>query len=272
MVKHLVIGSYGMVGSAIVKQLEMRRQYVYRFSPHFRIENRQQVLAATEYIEPEYIWLCAGYTNVTKAETDPQGDLVNIDGVRNVCEAAQQMGSKLVFFSSSYIFDGSYYKPYDIGHQPNPISMYGLQKVVGERIVSLVDNHTIIRTCSVYGHDVNRKCFPYKVIDTLKSGKILYAPMDEIICPINVKHLTSISITASREYSGIYHINGDMPLTKFEWAKDIASAFGLRQDRIFATTGDKIRPKNGTLKNSFLVPSYVRGMREFIDDYEAANN
>jgi dTDP-4-dehydrorhamnose reductase len=272
MAKHLVIGSRGLVGSALVRELMGRKQKVYEFAPCYRIENQAQVWNTTEFVQPDVIWLAAGYTNVTKAQTDPRANTANIDGVANVVDAARAFGSKVVFFSTSYIFDGDNEFPYDVQDEPNPLSKYGAQKVVGERLVENLEDYCIIRTCAVYGHDVNRKCFPYYVLDRLSVGEKVLAPVDQIVCPIHVNELARLAVHASKLPPNIYHINGPEPISKHDWAVALALGAGLTKELIVPTRGDPIRPGNATMVNSFYTQSFSKGMWEFIDDYEATNN
>ena len=97
--------------------------------------------------EIEAVINCAAYNAVDEAEQHWQkAFLVNGTGVRNLVLAANSLNVPLVHYSSDYVFDGMQNKPYTIVDQPNPISMYGKSKLLGEQYVrDLADRYFLIR-------------------------------------------------------------------------------------------------------------------------------
>lgn len=75
----------------------------------------------------------------------------NVEGAHNIALACTNVGAKLVYISTDYIFDGEKgnYKEID---KANPINYYGLTKLEGEnRAISHYQNYTILRTSVLYG-------------------------------------------------------------------------------------------------------------------------
>jgi dTDP-4-dehydrorhamnose reductase len=71
----------------------------------------------------------AAWTDVDGAEADPQGaSATNVGGTRHVAE----LGAPLVYFSTDYVFDGRKGSPYVESDGPNPLSVYGRSKLLGE--------------------------------------------------------------------------------------------------------------------------------------------
>jgi dTDP-4-dehydrorhamnose reductase len=79
---------------------------------------------------PELVLHAAAWTKVDDAESDPAGaERVNVEGTRNVVA----LGAPVVYFSTDYVFDGTNMQPYLESDPPNPQSVYGRTKLVGEQ-------------------------------------------------------------------------------------------------------------------------------------------
>ncbi|MGH3033525.1 MAG: SDR family oxidoreductase, partial [Gaiellaceae bacterium] len=78
---------------------------------------------------PDLVLHAAAWTDVDGAEEHPeQAELVNVRGTRNVAA----LGAPVVAFSTDYVFDGSKREPYVESDEPNPQSVYGRTKLLGE--------------------------------------------------------------------------------------------------------------------------------------------
>ena len=85
---------------------------------------------------PDVVVHAAAYTAVDRAETEPDTAMaVNRDGTANVCEACHEAGSRLVYLSTDYVFDGSARAPIAPGTPVAPLGAYGRSKAEGERVV-----------------------------------------------------------------------------------------------------------------------------------------
>lgn len=95
---------------------------------------------------------CAAYTNVEKAEDEPElCRRINCDGVAVLAEAAVQAGAALVQISTDFVFDGAKGSPYLETDIPAPLSVYGRTKAEGEYIIrSSGVTGVIIRTAWLY--------------------------------------------------------------------------------------------------------------------------
>lgn len=99
----------------------------------------------------------AAYTNVDGAET-PEGRRaawqVNVEGVRNLAQAALTHSLTLVHISSDYVFDGTAQNHTE--EEPfSPLGVYGQTKAAGDIAASLVPKHYILRTTWVIGDGKN---------------------------------------------------------------------------------------------------------------------
>src|SRR5208282_6102909 len=88
---------------------------------------------------------------------------VNRDGAVNVAVAAQEVGARLVFLSSDYVFDGKKTTPYETGDERNPQSVYGRTKAEAEvRLLELMPECCIARTSWLFG--ASGRCFPDTIL------------------------------------------------------------------------------------------------------------
>lgn len=159
-----VTGADGMLGSALIG--------VLRESPatagwprlgvslaDFDIGDAEAVRASVTEFRPDAVVHTAAHAIVDECEADPKLALrANVAGVRNIADACRASGSRLVYISSDYVFDGADTPPggYREGDMPNPLSMYGLTKLAGERIAGLLDSHLNVRTSWLFGGNDER--------------------------------------------------------------------------------------------------------------------
>ncbi len=90
----------------------------------------QQLLA----LRPDAIINAAAFTAVDVAETQPEAAFaVNHHGAQHVAEVAQNLGCRLIYVSTDYVFDGLKMAPYDEDDPPKPLNVYGRSKLAGEQ-------------------------------------------------------------------------------------------------------------------------------------------
>ena len=103
-------------------------------------------------VKADVIVNCAAYTNVDKAEDDPQGaDLLNRAAVANLARCAAKTGAVLIHISTDYVFGGDARLPYREDDPKNPLGVYGRTKLAGESEVEASGCKAIvIRTSWLY--------------------------------------------------------------------------------------------------------------------------
>ena len=95
---------------------------------------------------------CAAWTNVEKAEDEPElCRRINCDGVAILADAALQADASLIQISTDFVFDGSKGSPYLETDAPAPLSVYGRSKAESEFIFRTSGvSGIIIRTAWLY--------------------------------------------------------------------------------------------------------------------------
>ena len=150
----LLSGAGGMLGRAIQRVAPAAVQLVALHHADLAIEDGAAVERVVTRERPDWIVNCAAYTDVDRAEAEPElAERVNRVGPRNLGRAARQTGARLLQISTDYVFDGRATRPYCEDDPVGPLTAYGRSKLAGERAVReiLPDAHLIVRTQWLFG-------------------------------------------------------------------------------------------------------------------------
>lgn len=202
----------------------------------------QGIVARIRSVRPDAVFLSAAISNVDLCENEPERtSVVNVDGTLRIAEAARDAGSRFVFFSSDYVFDGED-GPYDEGATPAPVNSYGRQKLAVENaLLQMGCSALIIRTTVVFGPEPGRKNFLYRLVDTLRAGRVCRVPSDQIGTPTFVEDLAAVSVElAANGSSGVFHVAGPDLVSRYALALSISSAFGLDSSLVRPVATDEL--------------------------------
>jgi dTDP-4-dehydrorhamnose reductase len=163
----------------------------------------------------------AAWTDVDGAEADPQGAAaVNVGGTGHVAE----LGAPLVYVSTDYVFDGSKRAPYVESDAPNPLSVYGRTKLLGEAAAG--ESAWVVRSSGLFG---------WTGRNFVRTMLALGAERDEVAvvddqrsAPTYVGHLASALREVVELPPGVWHVAADGDCTWAEFAEAIFEEAGLR--------------------------------------------
>jgi len=186
----LIIGSNGLLGSDLVEGWT-GDVIIPANSRDADIREPEQVRRLVTREHPDWVILTAGYTDVDGSERDPDPAFaVNRDGTRNVSVVARELGAKLCFLSTDYVFDGVANRPYEPEDPVHPLNVYGASKAEGERAVQEeAGRWLIIRTSWLFG--AAKVSFPEKILQAADSQPELKVVADQIGSPTYTKDLAS---------------------------------------------------------------------------------
>src|SRR5438093_10982357 len=123
-----VFGATGLLGKALTRKWT-DDDLSGLGSKDTDIRDPKQVSNVLERSRPDWIVLAAAYTDVDGCETNRERAFaVNRDGAANVARAAKEHGSRLLFLSTDYVFDGSKITPYEVSYPRVPQSVYARSK------------------------------------------------------------------------------------------------------------------------------------------------
>jgi dTDP-4-dehydrorhamnose reductase len=222
-----IFGSSGLLGKALVSEWgEDTVTGLNSRDADIRDEKRvQQVVRETK---PEWVVLAAAYTDVDGCESNRElAFAVNRDGAVNVATATKEVGARLLFLSSDYVFDGKKTTPYEADDPRNPQSVYGQTKAEAEiRLLDLLPHCCIARTSWLFG--VGGKCFPDTILRLAASRPTLDVVDDQRGSPTYVVDLARTIVQLCRKNAeGIVHVNNAGDCTWFEFAEEIIKESGL---------------------------------------------
>ena len=213
--KFLVTGANGGLGHDIVEELRARgeEQVLGVDIQDMDITDKEQVDRLINAYKPDVIFHCAAWTQVDKAEYPENKDkvyAVNVTGTKNISEASVNVGAKLIYMSTDYVFDGT--KPIDEPYKeddiPNPKSVYGETKYLGEQEVRKNPNHIITRISWVFGlHNPNFIKTMLKLADKYPEITVVN---DQIGSPTYTVDLAKLLVEMSfSDKSGTYNVNNE---------------------------------------------------------------
>lgn len=149
----LLTGRNGQVGWELERCLQPLGKVVAVDRQTLDLADPDSIRMVMRAVRPSVIVNAAAYTAVDKAESEP--DLaMTINGTAPgiIAEEAKRLGALLVHYSTDYVFDGTKREPYAEDDAANPINVYGMTKLAGERAIQQVGvRHWILRTSWVYG-------------------------------------------------------------------------------------------------------------------------
>lgn len=240
----LVIGANGLLGSRIIEVGKGRFEFYGTYlSPKMKGKNmskldvtdREKVFKAIQKIRPDCVINTAALHNVDYCETHPEESWnVNVEGTKNVAEACKLLGSKMVFISSDYVFDGKKLK-YTEKDKPTPQSYYAKCKLIAEKVIDVLDvNHIIVRASVLYGKGgTGKKNFVLWVLEQLKNNKKIRIVTDQHNNPTFADSLAEIIFRLyEKGAKGLFHATGPECMSRYEFAHRIAKVFGLKKSPI----------------------------------------
>jgi dTDP-4-dehydrorhamnose reductase len=263
--KTLVTGGNGMLGSYVDFGIKTDRQTV-------DVTNFENTLDAIKKSGADTIIHLAAETDMAKCEQNPErAYLANTISTYNVALSARAVGAKLVYVSTSAVFDGKKKDPYVENDQPNPQNHYARSKHAGELIVqSLLPDAIIIRICWTFGGGPSKdKKFVAKIIDQLMAGsKELKAINNEFGSPSYGKDvILHIKELLKKGEKGIFHLGNKGMCTRYDIAKKIIEV--MKFEAKVSPVDSSAFPGVKQLKNQSMISREIaiRPWQEDLEEY-----
>ena len=183
--KSLIIGGSGMIGSHLTNAC--KSQGYETISTYFEkmpssdhqffldITDREKTIQLISEKNPDTVFLASALTSVDLCEKNFEiAKLTNVTGTQNVIDGCKKTNSKLVYFSTSAVFDGKKIK-YSESDETCPVNNYGITKVLSEQLIKNSKlPFLIIRTDQPYGWNEKwqRTNSVLRIIDNLKNNNL----------------------------------------------------------------------------------------------------
>jgi dTDP-4-dehydrorhamnose reductase len=234
--KILVIGGSGLIGNYVLKAAKEAghsavgtfRNYSLPGLVHLDGSDLREMQSLLDAQRPEAIVYAAGWTWVDGCEENPARAFAeNAEQPLAVAKWCRAAGSKFVYLSTSYVFDGAA-GPYGENAIPNPINVYARSKLQGEQTIAEATSGDalIARVIFVYGAEAQAKNFACQVSRAMESGTALTVPSDQMGNPTYAADIGRwlIQLVQNRAF-GLWNLAGPNPnCSKAEWGEQLAKA------------------------------------------------
>ncbi len=269
--KVFVTGGTGLVGSNVIKVARERFEAevvasIYKRMPEAPVDytiermdvaDRATVLGVLVKHRPDLVVHCAATVDHDRLEDDhDMGWRLMVEATRVMAEACGEVGAKLIFVSTDWVFDGNN-PPYDENTPPCPINYYGFLKVIGETVVrSTGIDYAIARIAAVYGRNWSFPGWTPKekvtgfgtlanwMLEALRRGEEVVEWTKHVNIQANptlASDCADAMLTIfTRKKQGIFHCCGRDLCTRVELGGQVARTFELDVSKVRAATPNEM--------------------------------
>ena len=221
--KIIVTGGKGMLATDLLGELANTNHTIISVDlDGLDITDEKTVHQFVDSHKPDILINLAAYTAVDKCESDPIAEKVNGVALKYLSEACVKNKTKLIHFSTDYIFSDQYSNPILETEKTNPINAYGKGKLLGEEnILKTKDlDYLIFRVQWLYGK--NGKNFVDTMLKLAETKTELKVVSDQIGRPTSTKFLAKLILEViEQNLKGIYHLGPQDSCSWFEFAEYI---------------------------------------------------
>jgi len=269
-VRVLITGSAGQLGTDLVASAKHSGLDVIATS-HADLDITDRDLVSQKIVgaEPEAIIHAAAWTAVDACESDVKKAMaINCDGTANVVSAARQVGARVIYVSTDYVFDGTKPTPYIESDLPNPQSVYGASKLAGEQQLDMSQD-SVVRISWVCGEHGNNMV--KTILRLAATSPTLTFVNDQIGSPTFTSDVAPVLIDfATQSRPGIWHVTNQGTTSWFGFAQDVLRAAELDPNRVQPIATSELRPQrpakrpaNSVLENARMCKANLT----LLDDY-----
>lgn len=210
--KILVTGAKGQLGHDVINELEKRNHEAVGVDiTEMDITDEMSVKSVIEAVKPDAVIHCAAWTAVDAAEDCPEKvRAVNAAGTQYIANVCKEIGCKMMYISTDYVFDGQGDKPWKPDcKEYRPLNIYGESKLAGELAVAdTLTDYYIVRIAWVFG--LNGNNFIKTMLNAGKKFDTLRVVNDQIGTPTYTWHLARLLVDMiETDKYGYYHATNE---------------------------------------------------------------
>ena len=292
--KILVTGVGGQLGHDVVNELQKRGHEAIGSDLAvgdllLDLTDRDAVLSAITDIRPDAVIHCAAWTAVDAAEDEENRDKVfaiNAGGTQNIADACKKVGSKMMYISTDYVFNGQGTTPWQADCKDYaPLNVYGRSKLDGElAVANTVDRHFIVRIAWVFGK--NGKNFIKTMLNVGQKYDTVRVVNDQIGTPTYTFDLARllVDMIESDKYGTYHATNEGGYISWYDFTCEIFRQAGYATNVVPVTTAEyglskAARPFNSRLDKSKLtengftpLPTWQDALSRYLKEIENGSN
>lgn len=278
--KFLLIGKNGQLGHELNIELGKKYKVSAFSSKELNIEDKGKISQFVKRIKPDVVINASAFHVVRDCEEFPdKAFIINSIAIKNLAQICQDNGSRLIHYSTDYVFDGRKGEPYLEDDAANPLQLYGISKLAGEYCAkTYCSKSLIIRTAYLYGGLSGSRSkggnFVLTILKQAKENDELEVASDQIVSPTYAKDLAiaSLRLILKKPNSGIYHLVNEGYCSLAEFSMEIirASNKNTKIIPVRRSEGDLRRPMFSALKNTsaaklgVTLPSWKDALKRYL--------
>lgn len=267
-----VTGAKGFVGSHLVKHGVIPL--------NCDITNEEELKEEILRVYPTAIIHCAAKTNVSWCEENPlEAFKVNVRGTHNIVNVLEDHVPDcfLLYVSSVHVFPGRHWHSYFEYHDPRPVNVYGMTKLMGEEVVSMrgIGKAASVRISKVFSDETLD--YILEMPDRVKAtGEKIGLSSRLKRSYVFIDDLVSILVGLSRQptrfgFSKVVHVPGT-DLSDYDFHRLVLTYAGIDPDEVIYKFDHELtdvapRPIRGLLGSSYLskMGFYVRDVSTILE-------
>ena len=249
------------------------------------ITDEEAVKAVLTEVKPDVVVHCAAWTAVDMAEDDEnvaKVRAINAGGTQNIADVCKNLGCKMIYISTDYVFDGQGEAPWEPDCKDyKPLNVYGQTKLEGElAVANTLEKYFIVRIAWVFG--LNGKNFIKTMLNVGAKYDTLRVVNDQIGTPTYTLDLSRLLVDmAETEKYGYYHATNEGGyISWYDFACEIFRQAGYATKVVPVTTAEyglskAARPFNSRLDKAKLaeagfepLPTWQDALARYLKEIE----
>lgn len=257
--KLLITGVKGQLGYDIIRECEARGIAAVGVDiDEMDITDEQACRRVITGSGADAVIHCAAYTAVDAAQDHEElCRLVNAQGTKYIAGVCRDLGIKMMYFSTDYVFNGQGERPWEPDDAREPLNVYGQTKYEGELYVEeLLEKYFIVRIAWVFG--LNGHNFIKTMLRLGRERGAVSVVNDQIGSPTYTYDLARLAVDMiGTDQYGRYHATNEGLCSWYDFACEIFAQAGM--DEVEVTPVDSSafptkakRPRNSRLEKKKL--------------------
>ena len=239
MKKLLITGGSGFLGRRIADYYENKYEVFAPSHNEMDITNRENVIEKIQSITPDCIIHCAAISDVAFCEKEPERAWkINVDGSRNIAEAAKDIAATCILCSSDQVYYGSTWnKAHDEDEVLEPCNLYGKGKLAAEQKCLEVNPFSILLRLSwMYDtksmNEQEHGDFARTVLQKLEMKEMLSYPIYDRRGITYVRDVVQNLELAFSLPGGVYNFGAPNDKNTYDMMIEVAKKFGWDTEKI----------------------------------------
>ncbi len=245
--------------------------------------NRAAIESILDDAQPDWLINCAALANLEECEEHPElATVLNVDLPAQLANACAERSIRFVHISTDSVFDGEKEDAYNEDDVPNPLSLYSQTKLDGEHATFSENPDAIVARVNMFGWSLRgRRSLGEFFVNNLSEGKNVNGFTDVLFCPMLVNVTARLLLEMlEKNLSGLYHVVGAQAMNKYQFGREIARTFGLRESLIAPKSVEASELTAKRSHNLWLsthklstdlgheIPSFSTGLAEFYTQFQ----